>query len=55
MKLENFAGSGTFSKGVHPPERKQFSADAPIEVIPTPKEVIIPLQQHIGAPSKPLV
>ena len=55
LKLENYEGNNTFPKGVHPPERKHFSANAPIEVIPTPKEVIIPLQQHIGAPCKPLV
>lgn len=55
MKKDIFSGSGTFPKGIHPPERKHFSADVPIEVVPTPKEVVIPLQQHIGAPSKPLV
>ena len=48
-------GKGTFRRGVHPPERKHFSADAPIEVMPAPAEVRIPLQQHIGAPCKPLV
>ncbi len=54
-KFEEFTGSGTFHRGIHPPERKDFSAEAPIEAIPTPAEVIIPLQQHIGAPCKPLV
>lgn len=54
-KLDQFTGSGTFRRGVHPPEQKHFSADAPIEAIPTPAEVIIPLQQHIGAPCKPVV
>jgi electron transport complex protein RnfC len=55
LKRDIFSGNGTFPKGIHPPERKHFSADVPIEVVPTPKEVLIPLQQHIGAPSKPLV
>lgn len=55
LKLEQFEGNGTFPRGIHPPERKHFSVDAPIEVIPTPKEVILPLQQHIGAPCKPMV
>lgn len=50
-----FEGKGTFPGGVHPPERKHFSAGAPIEVVPAPLEVRIPLQQHIGAPCKPLV
>jgi len=45
----------TFSGGVHPPERKALSADAPIEVMPQPREVIIPLQQHVGAPCEPTV
>jgi len=55
LKIMNLSDNATFPKGIHPPERKHFSADAPIEVIPCPKEVIIPLQQHIGAPSKPVV
>lgn len=55
METLKLAGKGTFSGGVHPPDRKELSADAPIEVIPQPKEVIIPLQQHVGAPCKPTV
>lgn len=50
-----FPGSGTFAHGIHPPERKDFSAEAAIEVIPPPKEVLLPLVQHLGAPSKPVV
>ncbi len=50
-----FPGRGTFAHGIHPPERKAFSADASIEVIPAPKEVLLPLVQHLGAPSKPVV
>lgn len=45
-------GSGTFSRGVHPPQRKNFAQDAKIEILPTPKQVVIPLLQHIGAPCK---
>jgi len=41
--------------GIHPPEGKELAADRPIEPLPTPAEVIIPLGQHIGAPAKPLV
>lgn len=45
----------TFSLGgIHPPENK-LSAGKPIEVIAMPKEVIIPLGQHIGAPAVPTV
>ncbi len=48
-------GCGTFPHGIHPPERKNFSADASIEVLPTPEEVVIPLLQHLGAPCEPVV
>jgi electron transport complex protein RnfC len=45
----------TFPKGgVHPPETK-FSADKPIEVLPLPEQVVIPISQHIGAPATPVV
>lgn len=45
----------TFAKGgVHPPENK-FSADKPIEVLPLPAKVSIPISQHIGAPATILV
>ncbi len=40
--------------GVHPPENK-LSAGSPIEVLPIPKQVVVPLGQNLGAPSKPLV
>lgn len=41
--------------GVHPDDKKQFTATQPIETLPTPPLLHIPLQQHIGAPSEPLV
>lgn len=45
----------TFAKGgVHPPENK-FSANKPIEVLPLPAKVSIPVSQHIGAPATILV
>ena len=40
--------------GVHPPENK-LSADKPIEELPLPKSVFIPVAQHIGAPATPIV
>ena len=40
--------------GIHPPENK-LSKDKPIEILPIPEKVIIPLGQHIGAPAKILV
>ncbi|PKP37103.1 MAG: hypothetical protein CVT98_06550 [Bacteroidetes bacterium HGW-Bacteroidetes-15] len=45
----------TFPKGgIHPPENK-FSANKPIEVLPLPEQVVIPISQHIGAPATPTV
>ena len=55
LKSSKFPGSGSFANGVHPPQRKEFSADAPIEIIPTPEKVVLPLLQHIGGPCKPIV
>jgi electron transport complex protein RnfC len=40
--------------GVHPAENK-FTADKPIEKLAVPKQVSIPISQHIGAPAKPVV
>jgi len=46
----------TFPKGgVHPPESKTLSEHLAIETLPVPEEVDILLQQHFGAPCKPLV
>ncbi len=45
----------TFKSGIHPDDYKIQTKSLPIEVLPTPKEVFIPLQQHIGAPCKPVV
>ncbi len=50
-----FPGPGTFARGVHPPQRKELSADAPIEIVPTPERVVLPLLQHIGGPCTPVV
>jgi len=40
--------------GVHPPENK-LTAGIPIEYIPVPGKVVIPLSQHIGSPANPVV
>ncbi len=45
----------TFPKGgVHPPDNK-LTAESKIEVLPIPKQAVIPIAQHIGAPSKIIV
>ena len=45
----------TFHGGVHPPEHKGATESKAIERLPLPPKVVIPLQQHIGAPAKPIV
>ncbi len=45
----------TFKGGIHPPEHKELSAHNPIETVATLKKVVIPINQHFGAPIKPLV
>lgn len=44
----------TFRGGVHPPEEK-ITSQKPIQELPLPKKVVIPLSQHPGAPAKPMV
>lgn len=45
----------SFNGGVHPNEYKELSSEAAFEIMPTPKQVIIPTSQHIGKPSKVIV
>ncbi len=45
----------TFHGGVHVPDEKALSNGAPIEPIPLPPRLVIPLAQHIGAPARPCV
>ena len=49
MKLQSF------KHGSHPTEFKEFAEYKALEVMPLPAEVFIPLNQHIGAPCKPIV
>ena len=45
----------SFRGGVHPDDRKRYTAAKPIEAAPLPPKVIIPTRQHIGAPCTPVV
>lgn len=45
----------TFSRGAFLPHYKEFSEKKSITAIPLPKEVVIPLHQHTGAPCRALV
>jgi len=40
--------------GIHPPENKR-SANQKIKTLALPKQAVIPLSQHIGAPAEPIV
>ena len=44
-----------FFGGVHPADKKELSAHAELKTAKEPKQVVIPMSQHIGAPCKPLV
>ncbi len=41
--------------GIHPESHKRLTAERPIEPIPAPREVHLPLQQHLGDPAVPIV
>ena len=45
----------TFKGGVHPPHNKHKTEHLALKKAKVPEMVIIPLQQHIGAPCEPLV
>ncbi len=45
----------TFRGGIHPPYQKEATAGKATEEISLPSEVVIPLQQHVGAPNSPIV
>jgi electron transport complex protein RnfC len=47
--------SSKFKGGIHPPDKKELSAHAPIVEAKPPVRVVIPLSQHLGAPCKPVV
>ena len=41
--------------GIHPAENKQQSLTGPLQAVPLPKTLVLPLSQHIGAPATPVV
>jgi len=45
----------SFHGGIHPNDRKRFTAGKAIVMAPIPQKVIIPIRQHIGAPCSPIV
>ena len=55
LRFKDFPGKGSFPHGIHPPDNKSLSRESAIEVVPSPKRVVLPLLQNIGAPCKPIV
>ncbi len=55
MEATTIKAQATFSGGVHPQGNKELTSHKPAVHAATPKRVVIPLSQHIGAPTKPLV
>ncbi len=45
----------SFKGGIHPGHFKDYTESAAVTPIRFPEKVVIPLQQHIGAPNEPLV
>jgi Predicted NADH:ubiquinone oxidoreductase, subunit RnfC len=45
----------TFKGGVHPTEFKELTENQPLEIMPTPKEIFLPLQQHLGKEATPTI
>lgn len=41
--------------GVHPDDHKRPAADADLRKLPLPARLYVPLQQHVGAPARPIV
>ncbi len=54
MKLLSYFRGETFARGIHPPAHKDTAARA-IRRLPFAPRLTVPLSQHIGKPSKPLV
>ncbi len=47
--------SHKFFGGIHPHDGKSLSENLPIQVLPAPEKVYIPVSLHIGAPCEPVV
>ena len=45
----------SFKRGIHLPTCKSATEGKPVEQVPYPKQVVIPINQHFGAPNRSLV
>jgi len=55
MEATTVKAHDTFSGGVHPADNKALTAHKPTVAAAIPKRAVIPLSQHLGAPTKPIV
>lgn len=55
MGMFKLFGTGTFRHGVHPPSHKADTEQKSTRRLPFPDHLVIPLNQHIGKPSIPVV
>ena len=46
---------GEFHGGIYPEENKTRSMQLPVGELPLPKELVFPLNQHMGIPAEPIV
>ncbi|MCU7836853.1 MAG: electron transport complex subunit RsxC [gamma proteobacterium symbiont of Taylorina sp.] len=53
--FSNFSFNDSFAHGVHPPHHKEATEDLSIQRVPFVSHYIMPLGQHIGIPSVPVV
>ena len=45
----------SFRHGIHPDDYKHLTRDLPLERMPFMDELVLPLSQHLGGASKPIV
>lgn len=55
MGIASIFNKRTFSHGIHPADHKHETAGLPVRRMPFPERLILPLDQHIGKPSRPIV
>ena len=55
MGLFSLFKRGSFAHGIHPPAHKALTSHIPIRRLKFPRILVLPLAQHIGAPSKSIV
>lgn len=49
------AAPGKINGGIHPQEYKDISSESPLRELDLPKEIVVPIQQHIGSASDVIV